>query len=101
MLKFHRVLFCFSTVQSETGGVLADGPFRVKYGALRLIYTEGGHKLTLPVEPGLDSSCNIGTVFIRHWDGSSEIFEKDYVSKIKRNIFASLDYMHIRYTNIS
>jgi hypothetical protein len=101
-MKLRRILFHPRTVQSETGGALADGPFRVKLATVgfKLIYSEGECKLTLPVEYGLDGSCNIGTVFIRHWNGSSEIFGKDQIFTIEKNIFAALDHMHIRYTNI-
>jgi hypothetical protein len=101
-MKLRRVLFHRRTVEGETGGILANGPFRVKYPTFgfKLIYSEREHKLTLPIEIGLDRSCTVGTALIRHWDGTSDAFEKDQISSIEKNIFAALDKMHIRCTNI-
>jgi hypothetical protein len=73
--------------------VLADGPFRVRVRAtgFNLVYSEGQNKLTLPLEFGLDGSCNVGAALIRHWDGSSQMFQKAQKFTIERNIFAALD----------
>ena len=65
-----------------------------------LIYSEKGHKLTVPVEFGLDRSCNIGTAVIRHWDGSADVLARDQIIAIEKNIFDGLDYLGIRYTNV-
>ena len=100
-MRLRRLLFHYRTVEASSGGVFANGPFRVKLTVFgfRLIYSEGQSKLTLPVEYGLHGSCNVGTACIRHWDGSSETFDKSQTVIIENNIFAALDHMHVRYTN--
>jgi hypothetical protein len=101
-MNFKSTLLQRRAVQSDTGGVIANGPFRVRlttFGS-KLIYSERDHKLTLPVEYGLDRSCNIGASLIRRWDDSSEQFRKDQISAIDKNIFLALDHMHVKYTNI-
>lgn len=98
----HRLCFHWRTVQGDSGGTIAGGPFRITltvFGA-NLIYREGEYTLTLPVEYGLRGSRTIGTALIRNWDGSSEQFNKDEMFTIKKNIFAALDHMGVRYTNI-
>jgi hypothetical protein len=80
--------------------MLADGPLRVTFApfGFKLIYSEGQYKLTLPVEFGLDCSCNIGTVFIGTGMARQRC-SKEEVFTIEKNIFAALDHLHIRYTN--
>ena len=65
-----------------------------------LIYPEHGHELSLPVEFGLDRSCNIGTAVRRHWHGSADVLARDQIIAIERNTFDALDYLGIRYTNV-
>ena len=100
-MSLRKRKFAYRTAQSDTGGVLNDGPYRVKLTAFggKLIYAEGDHKLTLPVEYGLDGSCNIGTALIRNWEGSPEKFDANQKFTIEKNIFAGLDYLHVRYSN--
>lgn len=100
-MNFKRRLFSRKTVQSDCGGVIGSGPFCVKLQFLRLIYTERGHKLTIPVEPlrGRVADCEIGTALIRHWDNSKDPFRTDQIFTINQNIFAALDFMNVRYAN--
>jgi hypothetical protein len=99
-VALHRGYLRRRTVTSDEGGILKNGPFSVKLQNFRLVYREGDHSLTLPVEPLLDGSQDIGTALIRHWDQSSAPFGKDQVEAIKRNIFAALNHMGARYTNV-
>ena len=101
-MKLRRALLHPRTSKSETGGILADGPFRVQLAIFgsKLTYCEGDQKLTLPVEYGLNGSCDIGTALVRHWDDSREPFGKDQIFTIEQNIFAALDFMCVRYTNL-
>ena len=88
-------------VRSSTGGVLAGGPFYVKVEVFGsdLVYREGNHTLTLPVEFGSGGSCLVETDAIRHWDGTFDIFDKVQVATIARNVFAALDHLRIRHPN--
>lgn len=100
-MKLRRALIPPRTIQSDVGGSLPNGPFRVRVPlfGLKVIYSEGEHKLTIPLEVGLDGSFDIGTALIRTWDDSSIRFEANQVRTIERNIFAAFDKLHIRYTN--
>jgi hypothetical protein len=99
---FKRKLFGRKTVRSNEGGTTDNGPFCVQLQFLRLIYRERDRKLTIPVEPllGPGAYCSIGTALIRRWDNSQDTFRPDQVFAIKQNIFAALDFMRVRYTNV-
>ena len=100
-MNFRRPFLSRHTVDADGGGVIGNGPFRVKLRAFTLTYVEGQQKLTLPVEllTGKTADYNIGTNLIRHWDDSAEVFQASEKFTIENNIFAALDYMRIRYTN--
>jgi len=76
-------------------------PFRVNLPlfGFHLIYREAKLKLSIPVEFGLDHSCDIGTALIKHWDGSTAMFDRHQIATIERNIFDALDHLGIRCTN--
>ena len=98
-IRLRRDLFHPRAVQSNAGGVLANGPFRVKVEVFGsdLVYQEGERKLTLPVEFGWGGSCRVETGSIQRWDGTAEIFRNEQRSTIKKNIFAALNHLRIRY----
>jgi hypothetical protein len=101
-MHFRRSLLHRKTVESDSGGILNDGPFIVKLGNFKLIYRERGHRFQIPVEllQGKDVDCNIGTSLIRQWGDPLETLNKEQVAAVSANIFAALDYMHIRYSNV-
>lgn len=100
-MRFYRSPLRPRTIWSETGGVRGTG-FKVKLGNFKLTYSEENHTLTIPVEllQGNGSDYNIGTALIRRWDNSRDDFGSDQVWVIKNNIFAALDHMGIRYSNL-
>ena len=83
--------------------MLANGPFKVRVEVFGsdLVYREGEHKLTLPVDFGWAGGCVVVTGAIRRWDGSSDTFDKGQIATIERNIFAALEHLQIRYLNAS
>lgn len=100
-MNLHRSFLRRRTVWSDTGGISNNG-FKVELATFKLVYSEDRRTLTLPVEllQGKTADYNIGTALIQHWDNSSEHFGDDQILTIKRNIFAALDYMGTRYSNL-
>ena len=99
-IRLRRDLFHPRAVQSDAGGVLANGSFRVKLEVFGsdLIYQEGARKLTIPVDfGGGGGGCAVQTGASRGWDNSSEIFGKEQRSTIERNICSALDHLRICY----
>ena len=102
-IRLRRDLLHPRAVQSNAGGVLADGPFRVKVEVFGsdLIYQEGNRKLTLPVEFGWGGGCVVETESIRRWDDANEAFNPVQIATIERNVFAALNHLRIRFRNAS
>jgi hypothetical protein len=97
-IRLHRDLFHPRAVRSGSGGVLANGPFRMKvemFGS-DLIYEEGGYKLTLQVQFGRGGHCVVDMDSIQCWDGASERLDPRDTAIIQRNIFLALDHLRIR-----
>lgn len=97
-LRLHRDLFHPRAVQSGSGGVLANGSFRMRvemFGS-DLIYQEGGYKLSLQVQFGRGGYCVVDMDSIRCWDGASETLDPRDTAIIQRNIFAALNHLRIR-----
>ena len=101
-VKLRRELLHPRAVQSNAGGVLANGPYRVRVEVFRadLVYQEGKHELTIPVEFWQGGGCVVDIDAIRRWDSAAEAFAKDQIATIQRNILGALDHLRIRYLNV-
>ena len=62
-IRLRRDLLHPRAIQSDAGGVLANGPFhvRVEVFGRDIVYEEGQNKLTLPVDFGEGLSCVVET----------------------------------------
>lgn len=102
-IRLRRDLLHPRAVQSNSGGVLGNGAFRVKVEVFGsdLVYQEGERKLTLPVEFGIAGSCLVNSQSIRRWDDAPVDLDPHQISLIERNIFAALNHLRIRFQNAS
>ena len=100
-MSFHRSFLSYRTAKSDSGGIIADGPFTVKLSNFSLLYKEADHRLKISVEllRGNTADYNINVDTIRQWDEPIEPLSRDQVAVIRKNIFAALDHLHIRCSN--